>query len=92
MLHTPTDPEERTKVWMKMLKMTKAQVDSGKTEMWGIAQSGNRGFSISSASEEEIFRTAAAYAPYITFEVFKVFDVDETIANLQELAKQMSQG
>ncbi len=75
-----------------MLNMVKAQVDSGQTEMWGIASSGDRGFSISTASEQEIFMSAAAYAPYVTIEVFKVLDVNEAIAGVKELVKQMSQG
>jgi hypothetical protein len=83
--HTPTDPEERIKLWLKMLNMTKAQieVEGSQTEMWGIASSG---------SEQEIFLTAATYAPYVTFEAIKVLDVDEAIAGVNELVKQMSQG
>lgn len=75
-----------------MLNMVKVGVDSGQTEMWGITSSGDRGFSISTASEQEIFTTVAAYTPYVTFEVLKVLDVDEAIAGIKELVKQMSQG
>jgi hypothetical protein len=93
MEHTPTDPEERIKLWLKMLNMVKASIEAegGQTEMWGIASSGDRGFSISTGSEQEIFTTVAAYAPYVTFEVLKVLDVDEAIAGINELVKQMSQ-
>jgi hypothetical protein len=89
--HTPTDPAERTKLWLQMLNMVKAGMASGPTEMWGIASSGDRGYSITSASEQEIFTLVASYSPYVTFEVLKVFDVDEAIAGVEALAKQMSQ-
>jgi hypothetical protein len=90
--HTPTDPEERIKLWLKMLNMTKAQIEAegSQTEMWGIASSGDRGFYITTGSEQEIFLTAATYAPYVTFEAIKVLDVDEAIAGVNELVKQMS--
>jgi hypothetical protein len=88
--HTPTDPEKRIKLWLKMLNMVKAQVESGKTEMWGIASSGDGGYSISNAAEEEIFQSVASYAPYVSFKVLKVFDVDEAIASVKALAKRMS--
>jgi hypothetical protein len=92
--HTPTDPEERIKLWLKMLNMVKAEAEAegSKTEMWGINSSGDGGFSISTGSDQEVFMTVAAYAPYVSFEVFKVLDVDEAIAGIKELVKQMSQG
>jgi hypothetical protein len=73
-----------------MLNMVKAQVESGKTEMWGIASSADRGYSISNATEEEIFQSVASYAPYVKFEILKVLDVDEAIASVKALAKRMS--
>jgi hypothetical protein len=89
-LHTPKDPEERFKLWLRMLNGVKKDVDSGRTEMWGIDISANRGFSITSVSEEEVFKSAAAYAPYVTFKVSKCISVDEAIESVKELAKQMA--
>jgi len=90
--HTPKDPEERMKLWMRMLESVKAGVDSGETEMWGISLSGDKGFSISSLSEQEIFANLASYSPYVKFKILKMLSVDEAIAAVKELAKRMPKG
>jgi hypothetical protein len=87
--HTPVDPKERIGLWLKMLDGVKKGVESGITETWGISPSGDSGFSISNQSEQEILTNLAAYSPYVKFKVMKMLSVDEAIAAVKALKKQM---
>lgn len=87
--HTPLDPKERIGLWLKMLEGVKTGIESGITETWGISPSGDKGFSISNQSEQALLTTLAAYSPYVKFKVLKMLSIDEAIAAIKELKKQM---
>jgi hypothetical protein len=85
----PIDPKERIGLWLKMLESVKTAIDSGITETWGVSPSGDKGFSISNQSEQELLTSLAGYSPYVKFKVLKMLSVDEAIASVSELQKQM---
>jgi hypothetical protein len=85
----PKDPKERIALWMRMLQSVKTAIDSGITETWGISPSGDKGFSITNQNEQELLTSLTAYSPYVKFKVLKMLSIDEAIAAVKELQKQM---
>jgi hypothetical protein len=86
----PVDPEERMKLWMQMLQLVKADLESGKDKAWGISPTGDHGYSLTVRDESEIMIDLARYAPYVKFKVETMLSVDECMSNLkkmQELVK-----
>jgi len=84
----PVDPEERMKMWMQMLQLIKADLESGRDKAWGIAPSGDHGYSITEADESEIMIDLARFSPYVKFKVETMLSVDECMSCLKQMQEQ----
>ncbi|MFQ6080608.1 MAG: DUF3303 family protein [Candidatus Bathyarchaeia archaeon] len=85
---TPVDPEERAKLWLSMLEMTKADLQTGVLKDWGIRGGGGCGYGVSELSEAELFSALLKYIPYVRFEVHPVLTVDQCIETVKKVAQK----
>ena len=80
------DPEERGKLWVKMLQMVKADMEAGRIKDWGNCCDGSGGYSIMEAkSEEELFASILKWVPYVSFDATPVITVDQTLEQIMKL-------
>ena len=86
-LSTPSDPEERAKLWVSMLEMVKADMLAGRIKDWGNCADGSGGYAIrEEASEAEFFTSILKWMPYVTFDAKPVITVDQTIESIKRAA------
>jgi len=82
---TPATPEERVKLWLSLLEMVKADIQTGKAKDWGNVPGEASGYSIrEDASEADLFTALLKWMPYVAFEVKPVLTVDQTIESIKK--------
>jgi len=82
----PVDPEERAKLWLKMLDMVKADMKSGAITAWGVCYDASVGYAFSELSPEDLYTTMLKWMPYVVFDVKPVLDVDQVIESIKKAA------
>jgi hypothetical protein len=84
-----TNPEERTKQWMMMLEMVRAELKSGTMKDWGICSDASAGYAFAETDEKSLHASILKWMPYIHFDIKPVLTVDECIANIKQVAAAM---
>ena len=84
----PLDPEERTKHYLKMLDMVKADLKAGVLKDWGMCSDASGGYAFSELSEVDLYTALLKWMPYVDFDIKPVLDVDQVIASLKKAAKK----
>lgn len=82
----PADPEERVKLWLKMLEMVRAELKSGGFTDWGICCDSSAGYVFADTDEKTLHESILPWLPYISFDIKPVIPVDQVIANIKEAA------
>jgi hypothetical protein len=86
---TPSDPEQRVKLWLSMLEMVKADMKAGKLKDWGMCNNGGSGYAIyEEANDADLFINLLKWMPHITFDAKPVLTVDETVAAIKKSTGQ----
>ncbi len=86
----PDDPEERTKQWLKMLEMVKADIKEGITADWGLCSGELAGHSVTAdTTAEKVNTNLLRWMPYVKFEVSPVLTVDQTMKSIKTAAESM---
>jgi len=86
---TPSDPEQRVKLWLSMLEMVKADMKGGKLKDWGMCNNGDSGYAIyEEANDADLFTRLLKWMPYVTFDAKPVLTVDESIAAIKKATGQ----
>lgn len=85
-LFTPSNPEERVKLWLSLLEMTKADLKSGRITDWGVCSDSSEGYAIAETDEKTMHASILKYIPYISFDIKPVIAVDDVIANIKQAA------
>lgn len=85
-LMTPADPEERAKLWLSMLEMVKAELNSGESIDWGEYCDASGGYSISEGNDADLFTGVLRWMPYIIFDVKPVLTVDQVMESVKKAA------
>ena len=84
---TLVSAEERVKLWLSMLEMVKAEMQTGKLVDWGHKGDSSGGYAVwDGVSEEEAFTSMLKWMPYVDFDSKPVLSVDETITSLKKTA------
>jgi hypothetical protein len=83
----PSDREERMKLIMSHIEMTKQGVEEGWVKMWGVSLGGGQGFSVTDRDAKEIFGNLNRYMPYYKFEIKPMLSIDE----IADVMKEMQQ-
>ena len=86
MQFTPLDPEERVKLWLSMLNMVKADLETGAFTDWGICYDTSAGYAFSELSEQDLYEVMLKWMPYVEFDVKPVLDVDQVIESIKKVA------
>lgn len=88
-LMTPKTPEERGKLWLSMLEMSKADMQAGKVKDWGACADGSEGYAIrEEASEADLFAGLMKWLPYANFDAKPVLTVDQMIESVKKAAAE----
>jgi len=86
---TITNPEERAKLIMSLLEMTKQDLQAGKVKDWGTVPGEASGYAIKeAASEIDILTDAVKFMPYVNFDVKPVLTVDQTMEAFKKAAAE----
>ncbi|MDD1714082.1 MAG: hypothetical protein LUQ61_02350, partial [Methanoregulaceae archaeon] len=85
-LFTPSNPEERVKLWLSLLEMTKADLKSGSITDWGVCSDSSEGYAFAETDEKTMHASILKYIPYISFDIKPVIAVDHVIANIKQAA------
>jgi hypothetical protein len=88
MLISP-NPEERVKQWLMMLEMVKADLKSGSLTDWGICSDLSAGYAFAETDEKTLHATILKWVPYVHFDAKPVISVDQSIANIKQVAAAM---
>jgi hypothetical protein len=83
---TPTNPEERVKLWLSLLESTKADVKSGSLTDWGICSDSSSGYAFAETDEKTIQAMILKWMPYVSFDIKPVLSVDQVIENIKKVA------
>ncbi len=81
----PADPQERMKLIMSHIEMTKKDLDSGVVKMWGVSPGGGQGFSIAEGDAKELMAGTMKYTPYYKFGVKPMLSIDEVIDAMKSM-------
>jgi len=84
--YIPTDPEEKTKLWMSMLERVKADLKAGVMTDWGNCGDGSGGYGLSELSVTDLFAYLSAWMPFVEFDVKSVLTADQSIEGLKKAA------
>jgi len=82
----PADPEERVKLWLKMLEMVQAGLKSGSFTDWGICCDSSAGYAFADTDEKTLHASILPWLPYISYDIKPVLPVDQVIANIKQAA------
>lgn len=82
----PTNPEERTKLWMTLLERVKGNLRSGELTDWGICNDSSAGYAFADTDEASLHSSIMKYVPYISFDIKPVLTIDQTIESLKKAA------
>ena len=86
---TITNPEERAKLLMSLLEMTKQDLQAGKLKDWGTVPGESSGYAIKEvASESDLLIDSLKFMPYVNFDVKPVLTVDQTIEAFKKAAAE----
>lgn len=88
-LTTPTNPEERGKLWLSMLDLVKADLKSGGLTDWGVCSDLNSGYAFADTDEKLLHLQVMKWFPYVIFDIKPVITVDQCIANIKQAAAAM---
>ncbi len=83
---TPLDPKERTKLWLSMLDMVKADMKTGVLTDWGVCYDAAIGYAFSELSAQDLYEAMLKWMPYVEFDVKPVLDVDQVIESIKKVA------
>jgi hypothetical protein len=81
----PSDPEERMKLWMRLLEKVKADLKSGCMLDWGVAADLSGGYAIMETDEMGVLADAAGYRPFIFGEIKPVLTPDQVAEVLKRM-------
>ena len=81
------DQQERMKLIMSHIEMTKKDLGTGDIKMWGVSPAGGQGYSIAEGDVKKIMAELMKYTPYYKFEVKPMLSVEE----VTEVMKSMQQ-
>ena len=85
-MFTPANPEERVKLWLSMLEMVRADLQSGSLTDWGICSDISAGYAFAEGDEKTIHASILKWIPYLNFDIKPVLSVDNVIANIKQAA------
>ena len=80
---TPTNPEERVKLWMTLLEGVKNDFKAGIFKDWGNCSDLREGYCISELDEKMLDTAILKYVPYIIFDIRPVLTVDQVVESIQ---------
>jgi len=75
----PTNPEERTKLWLGMLQRVKADMKSGDILDWGITADLSAGYTLRETDEKGLIADASNWMPYIIMDAKPVLTPDQAL-------------
>jgi hypothetical protein len=82
----PMNTEERVKLWLTMLEMTKAELKSGGLTDWGVYSDSSGGYAFAETDEKSLFTSILKWVPYIIFDIKPVISVDQCIESIKQAA------
>jgi hypothetical protein len=85
----PPNPEERIKLWMKLLEQVKVDLKSGDMLDWGLAADLSCGYAIMETDEMGILAEVAKHQPFIVGECKPVVTTDQAGMVLKKAAAAM---
>jgi len=85
-MFTPTNPEERVKLWLSMLELVRAELKSGSLTDWGMCNDVSGGYCFADTDEKSLHATIMKWMPYVSFDIKPVLTVDQTIENIKQVA------
>lgn len=83
---TPTNPEERVKLWLSMLELVKADIQSGAIRDWGMCSDASGGYALVETDEKTLHTMILRWVPYIRFNIKPVLTVDQIIESVRRAA------
>lgn len=81
----PTDAEERMKLWMSMLEMVKADLQSGALSDWGIYSDDSGGYAFAETDEQTLHSTIMRWIPYVSFDIRPVLTADQAMESIRRV-------
>ena len=81
-----TDPESTIKLQTQMLKMVKADLESGAILDWGLCADLSGGYALTDLSGSELHAYLAKWSPRVEFDARSVLNVDQVTENLKAAA------
>jgi len=85
-LTIPVNPEERGKLWIRMLEMVKADLKNGTLSDWGVRMDSSGGFAFAETDEATLHAAILKWMPYIEYDIRPVLSVDQVLANIRQAA------
>ena len=82
-LANPPDPEERVKIWMKMLEEVRKDIKSGVFKDWAICSDMSAGYCTTELDEAMLHTGILKYVPYIAFDIKLVLSLDQSIESIK---------
>jgi hypothetical protein len=80
----PADPEQRGKMWLRLMEKVKAELDAGRMADWGIAADLSGGYSIRESDEQALLLAINAFTPYIITDVKPVLSVHPALETVKK--------
>ena len=82
----PTNPEERAKLWLRLLEQVKADMQSGDILDWGITADLSAGYTIRETDEIGLNIDVSKYTPFVVVDAKPVLTPDQAIAAVKKVA------
>lgn len=82
----PTNPEERAKLWLRLLEQVKADMKSGDMLDWGIAADLSSGYTFRETDEKGLIMDVSRWVPFLIVDAKPVLSVDEAIEAVKKVA------
>jgi len=77
-------PKEAVQLGLKLGDAVKAEMSSGKVTEWGSFCNGKDGYCIIEGTEQDVVSTMYKYISNVSYEVYPVHGVDDSIAAMKE--------
>jgi hypothetical protein len=87
-LASPEDPVKRATLWISMLEMVKADMESGRFTDWGAHVDITGGYCVAEGTEAEVFASLLKWIPYVIFDVKPVLNADQVIDTIKKAIAQ----
>jgi hypothetical protein len=84
----PINPQERGAAWLPMVQMVKQDLQRGVLKAWGVYPGEMRGFGLAEGNEEEIYKMAQRYIPFVHFTTHPTLTADQMEKLLKEMVKK----